>query len=144
MSTPERILAWPWEVNPNMGQWETQQSIKGEGAEYIRADAVAEMIRQAVADASGLHLVIAAIREATVGGKPMLSDLPAALLEWRQAAVQAERERLAGIVDPEAAAELPETLWISCLPRHPFGHLRIASLHHMIGAVEYTRARGET
>lgn len=48
MSTPERIWAWPWEVNPNMGQWETQQSIKGEGAEYIHADAVAEMIRQAV------------------------------------------------------------------------------------------------
>lgn len=48
MSAPERILAWPWEVNPNMGQWETQQTIWGEGAEYIRADAVAEMIRQAV------------------------------------------------------------------------------------------------
>lgn len=48
MSAPERIWAWPWEVNPNMGQWETQQSIWGEGTEYIRADAVAEMIRQAV------------------------------------------------------------------------------------------------
>lgn len=99
MSGPERILAWPWEVNPNMGQWETQQSIWGDGAEYIRADAVAEMIRQAVADATGLHLVIAAIREATVGGKPMLSDLPAALLEWRQQAVEQEREACAKVCE---------------------------------------------
>lgn len=99
MSDPERIWAWPWEVNPNMGQWETQQAIKGEGAEYIRADAVADMIRQAVADATGLHLVIAAIREATVGGKPMLSDLPAALLEWRQQAAQAEREACAKVCE---------------------------------------------
>lgn len=64
-----------------------------------RADAVVEMIRQAVDDTTGLHLVIAAIREATVGGKPMLSDLPAALLEWRQAAVQAEREACAQVAE---------------------------------------------
>lgn len=69
-----------------------------------RADTVAEMIRQAVDDTTGLHLVIAAIREATVGGKPMLSDLPSALLEWRQAAVQAEREACA-IAAGNAAVE---------------------------------------
>lgn len=38
MSAPERIWAWPWEVNPKMGQWETDRSIAGEGAEYVRAD----------------------------------------------------------------------------------------------------------
>ncbi|MGA0540686.1 hypothetical protein [Neotabrizicola sp. VNH66] len=32
---PDRITAWAWEVNPNMGQWETAQSIVGEGAEYL-------------------------------------------------------------------------------------------------------------
>lgn len=67
--------------------------------EYIHADTVAEMIRQAVDDATSLHRVISAIREATVGVKPMLSDLPTALLEWRQAAVQAEREACAKVCE---------------------------------------------
>ena len=48
MSTPERIWAWPWEITPNMGQWWADREIVGEGREYIRADTVAEMIRQAV------------------------------------------------------------------------------------------------
>lgn len=32
---PDRITAWPLEVNPHMGQWETSQSIVGEGTEYL-------------------------------------------------------------------------------------------------------------
>lgn len=32
---PDRITAWPWEVNPHMGQWETAQSIVGEGQPYL-------------------------------------------------------------------------------------------------------------
>ncbi len=32
---PDRITAWPWEVNPNMGQWETVQSVVGEGQPYL-------------------------------------------------------------------------------------------------------------
>ena len=39
MTAPNVIWAWPWEVNPSMGQWETKQSIVGEGIRYIRADA---------------------------------------------------------------------------------------------------------
>lgn len=65
MSAPERILAWPWEVNPNMGQWETQQSIRGEGVEYIHADTVAETIRQAVqAELEACADVVAACADA--------------------------------------------------------------------------------
>lgn len=97
MSDPDRIWLQAY------GQYShARREDNAPSDEYIRADAVAEMIRQAVADATGLHLVIAAIREATVGGKPMLSDLPAALLEWRQQAVQAEREACARIVSVQA------------------------------------------
>lgn len=35
MSAPERIWAWAWDVNPNMGQWEAERSIVGEGAPYV-------------------------------------------------------------------------------------------------------------
>lgn len=87
MAGPDRI--WAFYSNIFGAMWTV---VKDEGAdEYIRADTVAEMVRQAVNDATSLHLVISAIREATVGVKPMLSDLPAALLEWRQAAVDAAR-----------------------------------------------------
>ena len=97
MSAPERIWAHPTERGPisgewKRGKWKGHDSGASGDIEYIRADTVAEMIQQAVDDATSLHIVISAIREATVGVKPMLSDLPAALLEWRQAAVQAERE----------------------------------------------------
>ena len=40
MNAPERIWAWPWEVNPKMGQWTSDHQIVGEGTEYIRADLV--------------------------------------------------------------------------------------------------------
>ena len=97
MSDPERIWLQAY------GQYShARREDNSPSDEYSRADAVAEMIQQAVADATGLHLVIAAIREATVGGKPMLSDLPAALLEWRQQAVEQEREACAQVVSVQA------------------------------------------
>ena len=106
MTAPERIWAWPWEVNPNMGQWETVRAIVGDGTEYIRHDAaalaaspivqaiVAEAVDAALDDVTTLHRVISDIRMATVGGKPMLSELAAALVAWRDEAVKAEREAL--------------------------------------------------
>ena len=39
MTAPNVIWAWPWEVNPSMGQWETKPSIVGENTRYICADA---------------------------------------------------------------------------------------------------------
>lgn len=38
MTAPKVIWAWPWEVSPDMGQWEAKPSIVGEGIRYIRAD----------------------------------------------------------------------------------------------------------
>ena len=38
MSGPDRIWAWPWEVNPRVGQWSAEREIVGEGHEYIRRD----------------------------------------------------------------------------------------------------------
>ena len=38
MTGPDRIWAWPWEVNPRMGQWSDAQEIVGDGNEYIRRD----------------------------------------------------------------------------------------------------------
>ena len=62
------------------------------------ADAIAAMdalIAEAVASAldsvTTLHRVISDIRAATVGTKPMLSDLAKALVAWRDEAVKAER-----------------------------------------------------
>ncbi len=46
-----------------------------------------------------LHTVISDIRAATVGTKPMLSELAAALVAWRDEAVRAEREASARLVD---------------------------------------------
>ena len=46
-----------------------------------------------------LHTVIANIRAATVGDRPMLSELAAALVAWRDEAVRAEREACARLVD---------------------------------------------
>lgn len=48
MSGSELIWARAWKANPNMGQLETHRTIGWGGVEYIRADAVAEMIQQAV------------------------------------------------------------------------------------------------
>lgn len=39
MTLPKVIYAWPWEVNPSMGQWESIPSIVGEGAKFIALDA---------------------------------------------------------------------------------------------------------
>ena len=47
---------------------------------------------RALAGVTTLHTVIADIRAATVGSKPMLSELAAALVAWRDEAVRAERE----------------------------------------------------
>lgn len=49
-------------------------------------------VKAALDDVTTLHTVIADIRAATVGSKPMLSELAAALVEWRDEAVRAERE----------------------------------------------------
>ena len=46
-----------------------------------------------------LHTVIADIRAATVGYRPMLSDLAQALVSWRDEAVAKEREDCARMVD---------------------------------------------
>lgn len=46
-----------------------------------------------------LHTVIADIRAATVGSKPMLSELAQALVAWRDEAVRAEREACAVTVE---------------------------------------------
>ncbi len=65
------------------------------------ADAIAArdaMIAEAESlalDVTTLHRVISDIRAATVGGKPMLSDLAQALVAWRDEAVAKEREACA-------------------------------------------------
>ena len=55
MTAPERIWAWPWEVNPNMGQWETVRAIVGDGTEYIlhtpAALAASPLVQEIVAEA---------------------------------------------------------------------------------------------
>ena len=38
MSGPDRIWAWPWAVNPRMGQWSAEREIGGKGMGYIRRD----------------------------------------------------------------------------------------------------------
>lgn len=62
MSAPERIWAW-WEHDSDFrstDRWEDEARSfaddEYDGAEYIRADTVAEMIRQAVADAEAKAL----------------------------------------------------------------------------------------
>ena len=47
MNGPKRIWAWPWEVNPQMGQWTADQQIVGEGAEYVHIDEVNAIIAAA-------------------------------------------------------------------------------------------------
>lgn len=47
MTGPKRIWAWPWEVNPQMGQWTVDQQIVGEGAEYVHIDEVNAIIAAA-------------------------------------------------------------------------------------------------
>lgn len=70
MSAPERIWAW-WEFDNDhraINQWEDEMSSDPNAvydhAAYIREDTVAEMIRQAVADAESkaLRKVVAKIR----------------------------------------------------------------------------------
>lgn len=39
MTAPKVIWAWPWEVNPEMGQWEANPSIVGDGRRHISAAA---------------------------------------------------------------------------------------------------------
>ena len=55
MSDPDRI--WAWEIRDNLGSSRGWNESCGVGrGEYIHADAVAEMIRQAVADAEAKAL----------------------------------------------------------------------------------------
>lgn len=53
---PEQIWAWPWEVNPNMGEWKTDKSAVLGDTEYIRADLAraqaGALLRQAADDIS--------------------------------------------------------------------------------------------
>lgn len=76
------------------------------GVKYTRTDLIPTMIQaaeqRALDSVTTLHTVIAAIREATVGSKPMLADLPAALVEWRREAVDAEREAFAALAVAQA------------------------------------------
>ena len=109
MSGPDRIFAWPYEVNPQMGQWTAERQIIGEGAEYVRVDRLAALpeVQAMIADAetraldsvTTLHRVIADIRAATVGYRPMLSELAQALVSWRDEAVANERDACARLVD---------------------------------------------
>ena len=77
MTAPERIWAWPWEVNPNMGQWETVRAIVGDGTEYIlhtpAALAASPLVQEIVAEA------VKAEREACA---QVADDL--ALDRWRE------------------------------------------------------------
>ena len=69
MTGPDRIWAWPWEVNPQIGQWTAERQIIGEGTEYIRRDPavlaalpeVQALIAEAVAKERAR--IIAALRE---------------------------------------------------------------------------------
>lgn len=75
--------------------------------EYIRRDSaeiaalpevqaiVADAVKAALDDVTTLHRVIADIRTETVGHKPMLSELAQALVQWRDAAVAADRDACA-------------------------------------------------
>ena len=47
MSGPDRIWAWAWETNPQMGHWTTVQHIVGDGVEYVRIDEVNAIIAAA-------------------------------------------------------------------------------------------------
>ena len=97
MTVPDRIFAWPSSYMPQGvtlagGPTSTEN-------EYILKSAsdaqIAAAVQAALDGVTTLHTVIADIRAATVGTKPMLADLPAALVAWRDEAVQAEREACA-------------------------------------------------
>lgn len=60
---------------------------------------IAEAETRALDSVTTLHTVIAYIRAATVGDRPMLSDLAAALVAWRDEAAAKEREACAQEVD---------------------------------------------
>ena len=47
MSGPDRIWAWAWETNPQMGHWTTDQHIGEDGVEYVRIDEVNAIIADA-------------------------------------------------------------------------------------------------
>jgi len=48
-TAPERIWAWPWEVDRSRGQWTLNQSIGFDAeAEYIRADLLERAIQTAL------------------------------------------------------------------------------------------------
>lgn len=149
MTAPERIWAMRYYGKGDEGFWDTTHSPHAkEDAqhEYIlhtRAalaasplvqEIVAEAVQAALDDVTTLHRVIADIRMATVGSKPMLSELAAALVAWRAEAV---RQAL-GITKP-LAAELLQ--WIDDeLGRWPTDTAYADDLARFAAAI---RARGE-
>ena len=72
-------------------QWNRRAPVDYAALPEVQALTAAAEAR-ALDSVTTLHMVIADIRAATVGSKPMLSELAQALVAWRDEAVRAERE----------------------------------------------------
>ena len=95
---PDRITAWPWEVNPHMGQWETAQSIVGEGQPYLalHGETLAE-VRAALTEAAWIihKAYVAATMEAVNAGPS--HPLAAQMDKWRSRCAKAEEASRAAL-----------------------------------------------
>ena len=77
--------------------------------EYIRTDLSDALMygesRQSLDSLTALNLVVGAIQMLTVGTTPRLSDLPGALMQWRDEAVLLEREACAKLAEATIVRE---------------------------------------
>ena len=111
MSGPDRIFAWPWEVNPNMGQWTADQQIIGEGAEYVRIDKIAALPEVQAMIVGAFEVAATAWFPGTAGmcqlkpeNQAVIRALtPADAAAVRDALLAAEREACARIAEDAAS-----------------------------------------
>lgn len=95
---PDRITAWAWEVNPSMGQWESAQSIVGEGQPYLALHGeTLTAVKAALAEAAELihKAYVAATMEAVNAGPS--HPLAAQMDKWRARCMKAEEATRAAL-----------------------------------------------
>ena len=120
--------------------WNTRASVDYAALPEVQAMIAAAETR-ALDSVTTLHTVIAHIRAATVGDRPMLSELAAALMAWRDEAVKAEREACLAIISEYAENEIlkPASGW----PDEEVRAWNNGGLDHLLAAAAAIRKRGE-
>jgi hypothetical protein len=134
------VLSQLYVFDTSFDDWNTRAPVDYAALPEVQA-LIAAAEARALDSVTTLHTVIADIRAATVGSKPMLSDLARALVAWRDEAVAKEREACLEIINEYGQDDIlqPASAWNDDEVRA----WNNGGLDHLIAVADAIRKRGE-